>query len=395
MHADDEEDANAKDDDERDLAIGAIVRCRVRAIREFGVFARVRGRERDGLIHKDVAHRDLKFTRDDDGASVKKSLEYFFPIGSEVYAKVTSIKGDGKVALNAKAACQTTGKDLELERGIGDANANARGGEGTSERDNRPRFGGNVSGGGGGVARMDVVEVGKVYRGVVRGVKPVGAFVDVDGFKRGGLVHRSQISQYLDVPRDADDASKVGIISGVIGVGDAVYVKVMDVERAENGRDARVSLSMKYIDQGTGEDLDPNNLNYDPPFRGGSGGRGGDRYAPVGANAADTVKAGAIRWGHHAGDVKQYGSGEQRYDLVLEEEVAEEAPPPGMMFGSGEFVTRLRAAGGSPTRIRDGLDERDRKRKDKKEKKEKKSKRHKSSRSSRRSRRDYSSDSSS
>ena len=373
------------------FAVGDIVRGVVRTVQPFGVFVRIDGCTKDALVHKDVAHVDVKFAKDDDPDAVKHSLEYFFPAGHVVYGKVTSIRGDGKVSLDAAAACQETGKDLD-PTGARNARKRDRGGAGDGE-DGRPRFGG---GGGGGGAP----EVGRVYKATVRVVKPIGAFVDIDGFRRGGLVHRSQISQYLDVPRDTDDDAKIAIISGVLGIGDPAYVKVMDVERSENGRDVRVSLSMKYVDQGTGEDMDPNNLNYDPPFRGGGGGRGGDRYAPVGANAADTVKAGAIRWGHHAGDVKQYGSGGQQYDLVLDDDVVEEeAPPPGMMFGSGEFVTRLRAAGGSPTRVRDGKDERDRERKrqkkEKKEKKEKKSKRHKKSSSHKRSRRDYSSDSSS
>ena len=383
------------------FAEGDVVRGVVRAVQPFGVFVRVDGWNKDALVHKDAAHDDLTFAADDDPDAVKHSLEYFFPIGHAVYGKVTSIRGDGKVSLDARATCQETGRDLDPDGARTAARRRDRGG-GDGDGDGRPRFGGGGGGGGpgGGYGGGGAPEVGRVYKATVRSVKPVGAFVDIEGFRRGGLVHRSQISQYLDVPRDADDEAKVGIISGVLGVGDAAYVKVMDVEKSENGRDVRVSLSMKYVDQGTGEDMDPNNLNYDPPFRGGGGGRGGDRYAPVGANAADTVKAGAIRWGHHAGDVKQYGSGGQQYDLVLDDNVIEEeAPPPGMMFGSGEFVTRLRAAGGSPTRVRDGKDERDRERKrhkrEKKEKKEKKSKRHKKSSSHKRSRRDYSSDSSS
>ena len=114
-------------------------------------------------------------------------------------------------------------------------------------------------------------------------MKPVGVFVDVRGFRRGGLVHRSQISQYLDVTRDASDEEKISIIAGVVAEGDDVWVKVVDVE-TQDGGPPRVSLSMKSVDQGNGEDLDPNNLSYDAPFRGG-GGSGEHRYKPVGADA--------------------------------------------------------------------------------------------------------------
>ena len=102
-------------------------------------------------------------------------------------------------------------------------------------------------------------------------------------------MHRSQISQYLDVPRDVDDEEKISIISGVVAEGDDVWVKVVDVERQDGGP-PRVSLSMKNVDQGTGEDLDPNNLSYDPPFRGRGGGGYGDRYRPVGADAERRCK---------------------------------------------------------------------------------------------------------
>ena len=128
-----------------------------------------------------------------------------------------------------------------------------------------------------------------MYRGKARAVKPVGVFVDIRGFRRGGLVHRTQISQYLDVPRDADDEEKIRVISGVVAEGDDVWVKVVEVETAD-GAPPRVSLSMKNVDQGNGVDLDPNNLNYEPPFRGGGGGGGG--YRPVGADAGQTVQAG-------------------------------------------------------------------------------------------------------
>ena len=130
-------------------------------------------------------------------------------------------------------------------------------------------------------------------------MKPVGVFVDIRGFRRGGLVHRTQISQYLDVPRDVDDEEKIRVISGVVAEGDDVWVKVVDVETTD-GAPPRVSLSMKNVDQGNGEDLDPNNLNYEPPFRGG-GGRRRRRVSPRrrgcranGASGRDPL--GTSRW---------------------------------------------------------------------------------------------------
>ena len=92
-------------------------------------------------------------------------------------------------------------------------------------------------------------------------IKPFGAFAEIDGFVSHGLVHISQLS-----PR------RVETVEEVVNVGDTVKVKVISVEVGENGR-SKVSLSMKQVDQATGQDLGD----------GGGGGGGGpqrkDRYA--------------------------------------------------------------------------------------------------------------------
>jgi predicted RNA-binding protein with RPS1 domain len=246
-------------------------------------------------------------------------LEYFFPVGSAVWAKVVRMREDERrrgewlVSLDASVVDQETGIDLDPIGAKMDAKkfVDRRG-----DRRDGPRFSGDGRDGdrerdGPPVSHP---ELHKVYKARVARIKAVGVFVDIKGFRRGGLVHRTQISQYLDVPRDTEDEEKEAIISGIVAEGDEVYVKVVDVEKVD-GAPPRVSLSMKSVDQGNGEDLDPNNLSYDPPFRGG--GRGEQSYRPVGADAGETVKAGAIKWGHHVGDVKQYGSGGKSYDLLL------------------------------------------------------------------------------
>jgi len=386
------------------FAVGDIVRGKTRSVRGFGVFVRIDGWSRDGLVHRDNVGGEATFGRDDDEESIQHALEYFFPVGSAVWAKVVRMREDERrrgewlVSLDASVVDQETGIDLDpigakmdakkfVDR-RGDRRDGLRfsgdGRDGDRERDGPP---------------VSHPELHKVYKARVARIKAVGVFVDIKGFRRGGLVHRTQISQYLDVPRDTEDEEKEAIISGIVAEGDEVYVKVVDVEKVD-GAPPRVSLSMKSVDQGNGEDLDPNNLSYDPPFRGG--GRGEQSYRPVGADAGEKVNAGAIKWGHHAGDVKQYGSGGKSYDLLLDDDVdvdleegeAQGGGAAGMKFGSSDFVSRLRATGGSPTELRDRTRD-DKRRKEKKEKKEKKSKRRKKYSSRKRNRRDYSSDSSS
>ena len=81
-------------------------------------------------------------------------------------------------------------------------------------------------------------EIGVIYTGKVVKVVDFGAFVNFLGSK-DGLVHISELSQ-----------QRVGKTSDVVNVGDEVRVKVLGVD--DRGK---VKLSMKAVDQKTGEDL--------------------------------------------------------------------------------------------------------------------------------------------
>jgi polyribonucleotide nucleotidyltransferase len=83
-------------------------------------------------------------------------------------------------------------------------------------------------------------ELNKVYTGKVVKVMDFGAFVNFLG-PRDGLVHISQLA-----------AERVGKVSDVVNEGDSVKVKVIGFD--DRGK---VKLSMKVVDQETGEDLDP------------------------------------------------------------------------------------------------------------------------------------------
>ncbi|CAK0746388.1 polynucleotide phosphorylase [Azospirillaceae bacterium] len=81
-------------------------------------------------------------------------------------------------------------------------------------------------------------EIGVIYRGKVVKVVDFGAFVNFLG-NRDGLVHISEVSQ-----------QRVSKVSDVIKVGEDVRVKVLGFD--ERGK---VKLSLKQVDQQTGEDL--------------------------------------------------------------------------------------------------------------------------------------------
>jgi polyribonucleotide nucleotidyltransferase len=81
-------------------------------------------------------------------------------------------------------------------------------------------------------------EIGVIYNGKVVKTADFGAFVNFLG-SRDGLVHISELQQ-----------GRVGKTSDVVNVGDAVKVKVIGFD--ERGK---VKLSMRVVDQATGDDI--------------------------------------------------------------------------------------------------------------------------------------------
>jgi polyribonucleotide nucleotidyltransferase len=82
-------------------------------------------------------------------------------------------------------------------------------------------------------------EVGKIYDGTVVKTMDFGAFVNFFGAK-DGLVHISQLA-----------AARVNKVTDVVKEGDKVKVKLLGMD--DRGK---VRLSMKVVDQTTGEDLE-------------------------------------------------------------------------------------------------------------------------------------------
>jgi polyribonucleotide nucleotidyltransferase len=83
-------------------------------------------------------------------------------------------------------------------------------------------------------------EVGVIYTGKVVKVVDFGAFVNFLGSK-DGLVHISELAQ-----------QRVGKVGDIVKMGDPVKVKVLGFD--DRGK---VKLSMRQVDQETGEDLGP------------------------------------------------------------------------------------------------------------------------------------------
>ncbi|VDL60323.1 unnamed protein product [Hymenolepis diminuta] len=90
-------------------------------------------------------------------------------------------------------------------------------------------------------------EVGKIYTGRVTSILAFGAIVQLDGLQKRyeGLVHVSQIRR----------EGRVTSVSDVLHRHQKVYVKCLSFTGT------RTSLSMKEVDQQTGEDLNPSSHN--------------------------------------------------------------------------------------------------------------------------------------
>ncbi|KAG0376969.1 Nucleolar protein of 40 kDa [Mortierella sp. AD032] len=124
---------------------------------------------------------------------------------------------------------------FEKFKATGSGNGGGRGGR-SSEGTSSSRRGGGGGGDDGPMPDLYSIHNGKVVR-----VEDFGAFVQLPGFRRHGLVHKTQASKHFTEK-----------ISDVVAVGDQVWVKVTNLQ------DDKIALSMKYVSQGSGEDLDPN-----------------------------------------------------------------------------------------------------------------------------------------
>ncbi|NWX88654.1 NO40 protein, partial [Nothoprocta pentlandii] len=97
-------------------------------------------------------------------------------------------------------------------------------------------------------------ELYAVFQGEVATVTEYGAFIKIPGCRKQGLVHKTHMS-----------SCRVDKPSEMVDVGDKVWVKVIGKEMKDDK--LKLSLSMKVVNQGTGKDLDPNNVSLDQDER--------------------------------------------------------------------------------------------------------------------------------
>ena len=133
---------------------------------------------------------------------------------------------------------------------------------------------------------VEEAEVGKVYTGKVVNIVDFGAFVNFMGGK-DGLVHVSEMkNERVEKPTD------------VVSEGQEVKVKVLEIDNR-----GKVRLSMRVVDQETGEELEdtrpPREKREGGGDRGPRGDRGGDRRGGRGGRGGG---GGRGRDGDRGGD---------------------------------------------------------------------------------------------
>ncbi|XP_048357905.1 zinc finger CCHC domain-containing protein 17 [Sphaerodactylus townsendi] len=102
---------------------------------------------------------------------------------------------------------------------------------------------------------MEVLpELYDIFQGEVASVTEYGAFIKIPGSRKQGLVHKSHMSN-----------CRVEKPSEMVDVGEKVWVKLIGKEKKDDK--LKLSLSMKVVNQGTGKDMDPNNVVLDQDAR--------------------------------------------------------------------------------------------------------------------------------
>eukprot|EP00793_Prasinoderma_coloniale_P006378 PRCOL_00001208-RA len=251
----------------------SIHRGTVRSVRPFGVFVRMPGYSKDGLVHCSQVSERLDGDPDVEGgpggpkgatpeaaaalrvADERKvnKLRLIIAEGEECWVKVVRVDGE-RIALSMKAVSQEDGTDLDPSNALAGA-------------------------GGGGVGSDEPPPLWSIHQATVTSVRPFGLFVSMSGYRKHGLVFISQVSSYLGLDRGATDEEKIEALQEVAKTGESVYVKVIGVGTDEQGR-LKIACSMRVVSQSDGTDKDPNNLvaSGDPKTGGGGdamGGQGG------------------------------------------------------------------------------------------------------------------------
>ncbi|XP_048727089.1 zinc finger CCHC domain-containing protein 17-like [Ostrea edulis] len=144
-------------------------------------------------------------------------------------------------------------------------------------------------------------ELHSLFYGEVSSVQQYGVFIKIPGFKKQGLVHKSQMSKVR-----VDDPSEM------LATGEKVYCKVISIENN------KVGLSMKVVNQTTGQDEDSANVQSTMDLQKNRKFHKGDRPKIELGAILDTTCKKCGGHGHLAQDCFHVAGGKS-YELIPEE----------------------------------------------------------------------------
>ncbi|XP_078334593.1 zinc finger CCHC domain-containing protein 17-like [Crassostrea virginica] len=145
-------------------------------------------------------------------------------------------------------------------------------------------------------------ELHTIFYGEVSSVQQYGVFVKIPGFKKQGLVHKSQMSKVR-----VEDPSEM------LATGEKVYCKVISLENN------KIGLSMKVVNQTTGRDEDSANVQSSIDLQKNRKFHKGERPKIELGAVLDTTCKKCGGHGHLAQDCFHVAGG-KAYDLLEEEE---------------------------------------------------------------------------
>ncbi|XP_027031584.1 nucleolar protein of 40 kDa isoform X1 [Tachysurus fulvidraco] len=160
-------------------------------------------------------------------------------------------------------------------------------------------------------------ELYSILRGEVVSVTTYGVFVKIPGYRKHGLVHKNDMS-----------ASRVDNPTEIVDVGEQVWIKVIGRESFTvlcqiTDDKIKLAFSMKAVNQGTGRDLDPNNVMAEQDARRRRQFRDHTSQKITLEAVLNTTCKKCGCTGHFAKDCFSQ-PGEKQYSLVPEEEEKEE-----------------------------------------------------------------------
>ena len=204
--------------------VGAIVRGTVSTLTRFGAFVKVPGFA-DGLIHvtRMLPSKDA-FAILKSVADIRKTVQEDAP----VVAKVLSVGPGEKYALDIRFVDQETGKDEDPE----------------NEKRNVLEAALTVTEDRYGDAQKNLPALNAILPAVVKSHTMFGSFVSVGSEFKDGLLPKKKVSL---------NQAEVDNFDRLLEVGQKVWVKVVEVQ-ADRGK---YNVDRRYVDQSTGEDLDP------------------------------------------------------------------------------------------------------------------------------------------